>query len=115
LLFTQVLRTSYTEAPTPHLNEKMADPEKMHDVSLSDPEKNGLALSPNITYSEGEAKNMRYKHADPQDGDEALKAFMGHEGEIIVLTPEAERKLLRKIDFNLMPVSPPPPFLIFDF
>lgn len=81
----------------------MADMEKTHDGSSIDPEKNAY-LSPNITYGEGEIKDTRYKHADPNDGDEALKAFAGHEGEIIVLTPEAERKLLRKIDLNLMPV-----------
>jgi MFS transporter, ACS family, DAL5 transporter family protein len=86
----------------------MADLEKNHDVSSSDPEK--LAdLTPNITYGEGQTKDTRFKHADPNDGDEALKAFAGHEGEVIELTPEAERKLLRKIDLNLMPVIPPHP------
>ena len=64
-------------------------------------------LSQNTTYGQGESKETRYKHADPNDGDEALKAFAGHEGETIVLAPEAERKLLRKIDLNLMPVHLP--------
>ncbi|KAE9373049.1 MFS allantoate transporter-like protein [Stipitochalara longipes BDJ] len=81
----------------------MSDMEKIHDVSSEDPEK-VTELSRNTTYGEGETKNARYRHADPNDGDEALKAFAGHEGEIIVLTPEAERKLLRKIDLNLMPM-----------
>jgi ACS family allantoate permease-like MFS transporter len=86
----------------------MADMEKIHDASSEDPEKK-IDLSPNITYGEGEIKNTRYMHADPNDGDEALKAFRGHEGETIELTPEAERKLLRKIDLNLMPVRSPLP------
>ena len=74
---------------------------KSHDASARDPEKTA-DLSPNVT---GEVLDPMFKHADPTDGDEALKAFMGHEGETIVMTPEAERKLLRKIDLNLMPVS----------
>jgi len=88
----------------------MADMEKTHDASSEDPEK-VAELSRNTTYGEGETKdtNGRYRHADPNDGDEALKAFAGHEGEIIVLTPEAEKALLRKIDLNLMPVNPLPP------
>jgi MFS transporter, ACS family, allantoate permease len=39
------------------------------------------------------------------DADEALKAFAGHEGEHIELDEATNRRLLRKIDLNLMPVS----------
>ena len=39
------------------------------------------------------------------DADEAMKAFIGHEGERLVLDEESNRRLLRKIDLNLMPVS----------
>lgn len=42
------------------------------------------------------------KHADRNDADEALKIFA--EGEVITLTPEEEKRLLRKIDWNLMPL-----------
>jgi ACS family allantoate permease-like MFS transporter len=84
----------------------MADTEKIRDVSSEDPEKTN-PLAQTATYGEGEVKATRYKHADITDGDEALKAFAGHEGEIIEITPEAERKLLRKIDLNLMPVQAP--------
>ena len=35
---------------------------------------------------------------------EAMKAFIGHEGERLVLDEETNRKLLRKIDLNIMPV-----------
>jgi MFS transporter, ACS family, allantoate permease len=90
------------------MQRNMADMEKVHDVSSEDPEK-VMELSRNTTYGEGDIKVTRFKHADPNDGDEALKAFVGHEGETIVLTPELERKLLRKIDLNLMPVCSDPP------
>jgi ACS family allantoate permease-like MFS transporter len=81
----------------------MADIEKTHDLS-EDPEKVPY-LSHQPTNHEGEIKvATKLKHVDPNDGDEALKAFVGHEGETIVMTPEMERKLLRKIDLNLMPV-----------
>lgn len=43
------------------------------------------------------------KHA--HDADEAMKAFAGHEGEVIQLDEATNRRLLRKIDANLMPVS----------
>jgi ACS family allantoate permease-like MFS transporter len=81
----------------------MADIEKTHNLS-EDPEKVS-DLSHETTYGEGDIKVVdRFKHADPNDGDEALKAFVGHEGEAIVMTPEMEKKLLRKIDLNLIPV-----------
>jgi ACS family allantoate permease-like MFS transporter len=42
------------------------------------------------------------QHTD--DGDEALKAFMSHQGEVIELDEATNKRLLRKIDWNLMPV-----------
>ncbi|KAF3762228.1 putative MFS allantoate transporter [Cryphonectria parasitica EP155] len=44
------------------------------------------------------------KHADRNDADEALKVLEAENGEVIELTPEEERKLLRKIDLHLMPL-----------
>jgi ACS family allantoate permease-like MFS transporter len=81
--------------------------EKIHDASSEDPEK-VVDLSPKVTLGDGEIVDEMLKHADPNDGDEALKAFQGHEGETIVMTPEMEKKLLRKIDLNLMPVCQNP-------
>jgi ACS family allantoate permease-like MFS transporter len=81
----------------------MADVEKVRDGSSDDPEK-VAQWSPQLTIGEGEVKEPRFIHADVNDGDIALKAFAGHEGETIVMTPEVERALLRKIDWNLMPV-----------
>lgn len=79
----------------------MLDVEKSHYSTSDDPEKvNGLA--PTTTYADGE---VVFKHADPNDGDDALKAFVGHDGEPITMTPEEEKRLLWKIDMNLMPVS----------
>jgi ACS family allantoate permease-like MFS transporter len=43
------------------------------------------------------------KHVDKNDVDEAYKIFAS-QGETIVITPEEEKKLLRKIDRNLMPL-----------
>ena len=42
------------------------------------------------------------KHAN--DADEAMKAFEGHDGELLVLDEATNRKLLRKIDLNILPV-----------
>jgi ACS family allantoate permease-like MFS transporter len=38
------------------------------------------------------------------DADEALKAFMSHPGQVIELDEATNKRLLRKIDWNLMPV-----------
>lgn len=78
--------------------------EEIHDVSSEDPEK-VTEFTPKATLGDGEVVDGIFiKHADANDGDEALKAFQGHDGETIVMTPEMEKKLLRKIDLNLMPV-----------
>lgn len=44
------------------------------------------------------------KHVDKDDADEAYKVFASQEGETIIMTPLEEKKLLRKIDLNLMPL-----------
>lgn len=38
------------------------------------------------------------------DADEAIKAFAGREGEIIELSAETNKSLLKKIDWHLMPI-----------
>lgn len=70
-------------------------------VDKYDSEKDG-ELHQTPTVGEGEAP-VFLKHANRNDADEAMKAFV--DGETIVMTPEMERNLLRKIDLNLMPVS----------
>lgn len=82
------------------VNEKMVAPmdvEKQHPIS---PEPIG-DVPENI---------LKHSH----DADEAMKAFLGHEGEVIHLDEETNRKLLRKIDRNLMPVGEGPPSLAYD-
>lgn len=81
----------------------MADEDKIGNTSSSDPEKN-VGLSQNTSVQDGEVGVSKYIHADPNDGDIAYKAFAGHEAEVITMTPEEEKALLRKIDWNLMPV-----------
>lgn len=44
------------------------------------------------------------KHADRNDADEALKILEGENGEVVEITAEDERKLLRKIDLHIMPL-----------
>ena len=39
------------------------------------------------------------------DADEAMKAFEGHDGELLVLDEATNKRLLRKIDQNILPVS----------
>jgi ACS family allantoate permease-like MFS transporter len=39
-----------------------------------------------------------------QDADEAMKAFQGAEGQVIEIDAATNKRLLRKIDWNLMPV-----------
>jgi ACS family allantoate permease-like MFS transporter len=45
-------------------------------------------------------KLMKHSH----DADAAMKAFEGMEGQVIELTEEKSKALLRKIDWHLMPV-----------
>ena len=42
------------------------------------------------------------------DADEAMKAFEGHEGELLYLDEATNRRLLRKIDQNILPVCESP-------
>lgn len=45
------------------------------------------------------------KHS--KDADEALKAFASHQGEVIHIDEATNKRLLRIIDWNLMPVCYP--------
>lgn len=89
----------------------MADVEKKADeVSPVDTEKGAAspqyvkANDPGAKVDEKGSIDVMFKHANKNDADEAMKAFAGREGEPMEITPEMERKLLRKIDWNLMPV-----------
>jgi hypothetical protein len=43
------------------------------------------------------------KHS--HDADDALKAFASYPGQVVQLDEETSRRLLRKIDWHIMPVS----------
>ncbi|KAJ4411644.1 Allantoate permease [Gnomoniopsis sp. IMI 355080] len=66
----------------------------------NDPEK--ASITGDVTQEK--VGNVVLKHADRNDADEALKVLEGENGEVIELDPEDERKLLRKIDWNIMPM-----------
>ena len=51
---------------------------------------------------------MKHSH----DADEALKAFASHQGQVIELSDAENKRLLRRIDWNLIPVSIPLAFVI---
>lgn len=85
----------------------MAEVKETGDSSLPAAEKapGATDLEKNASVEQGDTFDPVFlKHADKNDADEAMKAFIGHDGEVIELTPEIERSLLRKIDWNLMPV-----------
>lgn len=81
----------------------MSDIEKSVETATplpADPEK----ASTTADVTQEKVGNVVLKHADRNDADEALKVLEGENGEVIELTPEDERKLLRKIDWNIMPM-----------
>jgi ACS family allantoate permease-like MFS transporter len=67
-------------------------------VSTTDNE----SVSPGIVQKLDD-KILKHSH----DADAAMKAFEGMSGQVIELTPEKSKALLRKIDLHLMPVSGP--------
>ena len=66
-------------------------------IIASDMEKQSVL--PGVT---GRVSDPILKHAN--DADEAMKAFADHEGDVLVLDEATNKRLLRKIDLNLMPV-----------
>jgi ACS family allantoate permease-like MFS transporter len=72
-----------------------ADVEKEHVVTESPPA-SGLKAAIN-------EKLVKHSH----DADAAMKAFDGINGQVLELTPEKSKELLRKIDWHLMPVCMP--------
>lgn len=84
----------------------MAEPEKIRQDGQGLPagaEKSADPVEPAAQNDDIEVGKI-LRHADKNDADEALKVIQGVEGETIVLTPEEEKRLLRKIDWNMMPL-----------
>jgi MFS transporter, ACS family, allantoate permease len=52
---------------------------------------------------EGRVPDKILKHS--HDADEAMKAFMGHEGQILEIDEATNKRILRIIDRNLLPAS----------
>lgn len=79
---------------------------------MSDPEKQRQNLDPDVekdipaplaeAIKDGRVPEKVLQHS--HDADEAMKAFVGHEGEVIHIDAATNKRLLRKIDFNLIPV-----------
>ena len=66
---------------------------------LVDLEKRDLPPYPTKT---GQSKSAPLKL--DKDADEALQAFEGLDGETLVIDEQTNRQLLRKIDWNMMPL-----------
>lgn len=77
---------SYDEKNTTHDVEKSSPPQDVADAIRSGSVVDGKIL----------------EHAN--DGDEALKAFMEAQGQVIEIDEATNKRLLRKIDWNLMPI-----------
>ena len=75
-------------------NRQPADMEKA--VSATD----NASVSPGLV-KKLDDKILKHSH----DADAAMTAFEGMDGQVIEVTPEKNRALLRKIDWHLMPVS----------
>jgi ACS family allantoate permease-like MFS transporter len=73
------------------------DPEKANDNVLP-----GTDLSESAIKSGHIVPEQIFKHS--HDADAALKAFANYHGRIIEIDDVTNRRLLRKIDWNLMPV-----------
>ena len=56
----------------------------------------------NSSYDDGVAPAQVLKHS--YDADEAMKAYEDFDGEPIVLDEATNKRLLRKIDLNIMPL-----------
>ncbi|KAI4601006.1 hypothetical protein KJ359_013171 [Pestalotiopsis sp. 9143b] len=76
-----------------------ADVEKKGPYPGDDIEKKAASHEPGQQHEVGVIK-----HADTNDADEAYKVFAAQAGEHLTITPEEERRLLKKIDWNLMPL-----------
>ena len=63
---------------------------------------NEKGVAPPDTEKAAEVTSMILTHG--KDADEAMKAFSGYEGEVLVLDEATNKRLLRKIDLHLMPV-----------
>lgn len=76
-------------------------PEKS--TALHDEKEPIPGISQDAICSRSVAPEKILKHS--HDADAALKAFAGYEGTVIEIDEATNKRLLRKIDMHLMPVS----------
>jgi ACS family allantoate permease-like MFS transporter len=80
--------------------------DKMSNATTADVKKDMLAMdntspSPPPLTKIINTKLLKHSH----DADAAMKAFEGTDGQVVELSEEKNKALLRKIDWHLMPVS----------
>lgn len=78
----------------------MSDPEKQ--VNLNPEVEKDIPAPLAEAIKDGRVPEKVLEHS--HDADEAMKAFMGHEGEVIHIDEATNKRLLRRIDWNLIPV-----------
>ena len=87
---------------------------------MSDSEKEQITVDPEIekklpgfsnAIKEGRVPENILKHS--HDADEALKALRGHEDEIVEIDEATNKRILRRIDFNLIPLRLMCIYLVF--
>jgi hypothetical protein len=85
---------SLSSHPPPHFED--------HDMEKEGEKIAGLPISEDAIRNGSVDPATILKHA--VDGDEALKAFANYQGSVIHIDEATNKRLLRKIDMNLMPV-----------
>jgi len=78
------------------------DPEK-HSLDMEGDRKVPDPLADAFRNGSLDKKILEHSH----DADEAMKAFQGAEGQVIEIDAATNKRLLRRIDWNLMPVRHP--------
>lgn len=74
----------------------------MEKTERSPPDVENTSVDEEAPRSGSQVPGQILKHAN--DADEAMKAFAGTEGERLVIDEATNKRLLRRIDLNLMPV-----------
>lgn len=93
---------SLSSHPPPAYNRNDSEKDNEKDIQTTE------AITENPVPEDSAVRNgsvdpsVVLKHAI--DGDEALKAFANHQGAVIHIDEATNKRLLRKIDMNLMPV-----------
>ncbi|TRX95177.1 hypothetical protein FHL15_003869 [Xylaria flabelliformis] len=82
-----------------HMMKMPADQDKRQSIDGTAEKATAMSLEPHASEIQ-----QTPKHVFDNDPDEALKLVAAHAGETILLSPEEQSKLLKKIDFSIMPL-----------